>query len=203
MTHSIHITRKREQHTSQWSGGSTTQLAIYPESAVYSDRSFQWRISSAVVEAEESVFTPLPGFWRLLMILEGELFIEHEGHHSLTLQPFDQDSFSGGWTTRSKGKVRDFNLMLAEGNNGELKAIDVAPGLHQELIGVRDNDARHADEALYCVAGSITVLIDEDKVTLQEGDFMLISKMSSAKTITLSNQTQEKATLIKTSILYS
>ncbi|MGG4498122.1 HutD/Ves family protein [Brevibacillus reuszeri] len=203
MTYSIRITRKSAQHTSQWSGGSTTQLAIYPETAVYSDRSFQWRISTAVVEAEESSFTPLPGFWRLLMILEGELFIEHEGHHSVTLQPFEQDSFSGGWTTRSKGKVRDFNLMLAEGNSGELKAIHVAPGLHLELVGVRDHDERHVDEAFYCVNGPVSLLIDEDEVTLQDGDFMLISKMSSAKTITVSNQAQKKVTLIKTSIFYS
>lgn len=202
MTYSIHLSRKSEQNTSQWSGGSTTQLAIYPEGANYSDRRFAWRISSAKVEVEESLFTPLPGFWRLLMIIEGELYIEHEGHHSVTLQPFEQDSFNGGWTTRSKGMVRDFNLMLAEGCSGELKAIHVAPGIHQELAGVRNNDEHHVDEAFYCVDGSLTVLIDEDTITLQEGDFLLISKMSSAKTITISNQKHEKATLIKTSILY-
>ena len=51
--------------TSTWSGGTTTQLAIAPEGAVYAERSFLWRVSSATVELETSDFTPLPDYNRL------------------------------------------------------------------------------------------------------------------------------------------
>ena len=37
----------REQYvTTRWSGGTTTQLAIAPEGAVYADRDFLWRTRS-------------------------------------------------------------------------------------------------------------------------------------------------------------
>lgn len=35
---------------SRWSGGTTTQLAIFPPGASYADRDFLWRVSSAAVE---------------------------------------------------------------------------------------------------------------------------------------------------------
>ena len=40
--------------TTKWSGGLTTQLGIAPASAVYADRDFLWRLSSATVEDAES-----------------------------------------------------------------------------------------------------------------------------------------------------
>ena len=39
--------------TTQWSGGATTQLAIAPKGAVYADRDFLWRLSSATVELDD------------------------------------------------------------------------------------------------------------------------------------------------------
>ena len=44
----IHL-RREDYVTSRWSGGSTTQIAIAPEGALYADRSFLWRLSSATV----------------------------------------------------------------------------------------------------------------------------------------------------------
>ncbi|MGE7596362.1 HutD/Ves family protein [Peribacillus frigoritolerans] len=114
MSFSLKIIRKSEQITSLWSGGKTTQLAIYPEEADYSKRDFKWRISTAEVEVEESLFTHLPGIQRIIMILDGEMSLQHKGKPSMHLSPFEQDRFDGGWTTRSIGKVTDFNLMLAE-----------------------------------------------------------------------------------------
>ena len=63
--------KKEYFSVSSWSGGTTTQLAIEPENAEYKDRDFLWRVSSATVALEESVFTPLPDYERLIMTLEG------------------------------------------------------------------------------------------------------------------------------------
>ena len=62
--------------TTKWSGGLTTQLGIAPAGAVYADRDFLWRLSSATVEDAESDFTALPDYERLISTLEGtiELF---------------------------------------------------------------------------------------------------------------------------------
>jgi len=110
MNSSIRIIRKSEGKVSTWSGGTTTQLYIYPGNAVYADRNFRWRLSSAKVAADESTFTPLPGISRILMIIEGEVEIEHQGHHRTVLKAFEKDSFSGDWTTICKGKAADYNL---------------------------------------------------------------------------------------------
>lgn len=103
---------KRENFvTSDWAGGKTTQLFISPEQADFSKRQFDFRISTATIEVEESDFTILPGFERKLMVLEGEITIEHVGHHTALLNPFEQDHFLGNWQTNSKGKVVDFNVI--------------------------------------------------------------------------------------------
>jgi uncharacterized protein len=119
----IEIMRSNELESSQWSGGTTSQLLIYPENAKYQDRDFLWRLSSASVEVDESVFTSLPGISRILMVIDGELRIEHEGHHSINLSSFQQDSFMGDWSTKSFGRVTDFNLMMANGCSGRVDAI--------------------------------------------------------------------------------
>ena len=64
---------KTEYVTTSWSGGTTTQLAISPEGAVYADRDFLWRLSSATVELERSDFTPLPDYNRFLAVLDGKI----------------------------------------------------------------------------------------------------------------------------------
>ena len=62
--------------TSHWAGGVTTQLAIGPQGTHYADRDFLWRISSAQVALDHSVFTHLPDYHRFLTDLEGELELQ-------------------------------------------------------------------------------------------------------------------------------
>ena len=50
----ITILSKSDYITSNWSGGSTTQLFISPATASYAERNFDFRISSAKVEVAAS-----------------------------------------------------------------------------------------------------------------------------------------------------
>ena len=81
----VEVKRKDELSHNRWSGGVTTQLAIWPEGADYGARRFDWRISTAIVEDEKSVFTALPGIHRLLMILDGEIEVTHNGGRALAM----------------------------------------------------------------------------------------------------------------------
>ena len=101
--------------TTQWSGGATTQLAIAPKSAVYADRDFLWRLSSATVELDESDFTPLPDYDRVISTLRGDMVLAHNGGERLTLHPYEIHDFSGTDDTHSWGRCTDFNLMLRRG----------------------------------------------------------------------------------------
>lgn len=207
MSYAIELVRKNEQTTSNWSGGTTTQIAIYPKDSAYSERNFQWRLSSAKVETEESVFTSLPGIWRLIMVLEGEMRLEHTGHHSVYLKPFEQDSFSGDWTTTSFGKVRDFNLMLSKGCAGELSAIQA---YDQTTIAL---DLKKADpsqfskmtSAFYCVGGGANITIGNSHTyELQEGDLLLINTQADTEEIglTLTSSPQGQTDIVRADIKY-
>lgn len=100
---------------STWAGGKTTQLYLSPEGASLGERNFDWRISSAVVEIEESEFSPFEGYERILIPLEGTLSMEHETENGLINQSVDEFElarFSGSWKTKGKGKLTDFNLIF-------------------------------------------------------------------------------------------
>ena len=112
---------------SAWSGGTTTQLAIFPQEAKYADRDFIWRVSSATVDLEESDFTALPDYDRLIATLEGEIVLTHNGGAPLTLRPFEVHAFSGADATHSVGRCTDFNLMLRRGlASGTMEALHIA-----------------------------------------------------------------------------
>lgn len=120
--------------TSRWSGGTTTELLIWPEGADYSRREFAVRISSAVVELAESDFTALPGVLRYITPLAGGFTLTHPGKEPVVMGPLDAPyRFSGEEQTHCVGKATDFNLML-KGVDGEMRLVTgkvvCARGLH-------------------------------------------------------------------------
>jgi len=106
-----------------WSGGTTTELFIFPLTSVYQQRNFEFRLSKATVETDKSDFTVLPGISRKLMILSGKITISHEGHYSRQLDKFEVDEFEGSWKTSSIGKCTDFNLMTTGNITGKLHGL--------------------------------------------------------------------------------
>lgn len=104
------------QHASTiaWSGGTTTELLIFPKGSLYAERTFGFRISTATIEVESSDFTSLPQYNRLLTVLEGNLEIIHEGRYMRRLSRFENDAFHGSWKTSSRGKARDLNVIYSD-----------------------------------------------------------------------------------------
>ena len=127
------IITPEEYETGVWSGGTTTQLAIYPPGASYADRNFIFRLSSATVDTEQSEFTHLPDYDRWLMIFEGRARLVHDSEKEVTLNPYECDAFDGGISTVSFGRVTDYNLMLRKGGTGSMKAI----GLDENIKEIR------------------------------------------------------------------
>ncbi len=191
------IVRKAEQPTTAWSGGKTTQIAIYPPHAEYGKRNFVWRLSSAKVDLEESTFTKLPGISRVLMVLDGEITLEHQGHHRVQLKAFEQDRFCGGWTTNSLGKASDFNLMMSEHCRGKLNVVAVKKQADIDITdSVGAGDQRTA--AFYCVNGRVQVAADQQNAAeLQAGDVLFIhSKMPDQKVILQISNLEERETQV-------
>jgi environmental stress-induced protein Ves len=168
----VHV-KKIQLTSSEWSGGTTTQLFIYPPAAEYSKRNFIFRISTATVEAEESVFTILPGIKRKLMVLDGSLHIAHKNKYSKHLNKFEQDEFDGGWETNAVGKVTDFNLMLAENKGGRVKALFFKSGEKSEIEFTNTNYV-----GIYFYKGSAEIICAGKKFNAEQGDFLSMENYS-------------------------
>lgn len=155
----MQIISKESLEVNKWSGGTTTELYIYPEDASYASRQFDFRISTATVETETSEFTALPGFTRLIMSLDKPLDLWHDDQH-IHLNTFDVDRFDGGCHTVSKGQVTDFNLMF---NN------------------LYAGDILYTNEGTYQSDQSFVYALDNMKVSgfdLKQGDFLVAGNQS-------------------------
>lgn len=177
MKSKVRVMHKNEFERNRWAGGVTTQLAIWPEEAHYPAGPFTWRLSTARVEAEESVFTPLAGKKRVLMVLEGAIRLEHEGQHSVDLVPYQMDTFSGDWKTRSYGKGTDFNLMMDDTCFGELMHLSIPAGASFNVALQSDAEFDRyytmVTEAYYCLGGEAKVQFANGyTVHLQRGDLL-------------------------------
>lgn len=161
-----HLT-KQDYTVSRWSGGSTTQLAIFPPGAVYARQNFLWRLSSATVELERSDFTPLPDYQRYITVLDGAMALAHDGGSPLSLVPGQVHTFDGGSVTCSEGRCTDYNLMVRKGRcTGSLSALAL-PG------GGRRTVAPGGTLAVFCRSGSVTLTAGAETVTLAPGECAL------------------------------
>jgi environmental stress-induced protein Ves len=167
----LNLTKKEQLSTSTWAGGTTTQLAIYPKDANYKNLDFIFRISTATIDVEQSTFTGLPNVSRVIMVLKGELTIQHKNHYTKQLKKFDTDNFSGNWETTSIGKVTDFNVMTREGARATASGFSLAEKTEKEFI--INSDVM----AVYVSSGEIEIAQSSlQKTTLMQGDIILISK---------------------------
>ena len=151
----MRATRRSEHHTNAWSGGETTELAIFPPNSQYATRDFGWRLSSATVLAETSEFTRLPGYNRILLLLTGELRLQSAGGQGTILHPGEQHAFRGDTPITSHGLATDFNLILGPGWDGSLVHAGLAPSerrIWRPADTTRDT-TRHA--LVYCWQGQV------------------------------------------------
>ena len=199
--YSIKHKNSSEYNTSNWSGGTTTELGIGPEGSCYADREFLWRISSATVDLEESTFTALPDYNRIIMTLEGDIDLCHNNGEWIHLNAFETHSFDGGDDTVSKGKVVDFNLMTRKGDAGgamiplvfpEDKAVSEICVTETSLS---DMNIYH-EAMLYCHCGPVSVVLeDEREHVLNAGESLWMKGDFSGASVTVRGEAGARAVL--------
>ncbi len=170
---------------SKWSGGTSTQLFISPEGATVTDRNFDWRISSALVEAEESDFTLFEGYERILIPLKGKLEMEHQTPNGTIQQnvgEFELARFSGSWPTKAKGKVMDFNVIFKPNYHTKVQVTHFSE--EEEVFVLEENT-----HVLFLQAGSCNLngnlLHAPVLIVIEEGDETLISCSAGSTMISL------------------
>lgn len=162
--------------TSTWSGGTTTEVYIYPQGADYKKRDFKFRLSMAVAHDEYSTYTELEGVKRYLISLKNTAVITHEGRYSVVLAPFgDVDCFMGDWKTTAQGAIHDFNLMLA---NGAMGSMEVVREKEQQL------QPEYSHIAFYFTEDAKAVICERE-YSLHAGDALIISDIRESGKIKL------------------
>lgn len=109
---------------SDWSGGKTKELYLFPPTSRYLNRDFEFRLSTASVSLEETTFSDLSGYHRIIMTLDHPMtLINHTSHKTVDLHPFQAYYFEGSDRIRSIGKCTDFNFIFNDDYCGKLMAI--------------------------------------------------------------------------------
>ena len=153
--------------TSAWSGGTTTELFLYPEGGSYAARNFLFRISSATVDLEESDFTALPGVERYITPLQGSFTLTHPGTSPVELPPLAPPyRFPGDIPTHCVGKATDFNLML-KGCQGVMQ-------LHRCSAPIRIGF-----NGFYAVENGVFTL-EAQRFEMRKGDLLIIFSKEAA-----------------------
>lgn len=159
MINSFIILDPSKQTTTEWSGGTTTQLYIFPEESSFAEKNFQFRISTAKVAVTESDFTPFQGYERMLMILDGSLFINHHNQYSRMLNQYDVDVFNGDWKTNAKGLVTDFNVIFKDIKGGSLFNESIKKGTIKPI---------YSEDffAAYLVKGKANLIVEDNNTPI-------------------------------------
>ena len=98
--------------------GVTRELALWPESARLERGDFDWRISSAPVNAP-GPFSLFPGVERTLVVTEGAGLVLAHGDRAprARLRRLEPYRFAGDWPTTAElphGAITDLNVMVRE-----------------------------------------------------------------------------------------
>ncbi len=113
---------------SKWSGGTTAQLMIFPESSEYKDRDFDFRISVATIDDETSVFTSLPDYHRYMVALSEQINITNNDM-PVELKRCELYEFEGYDKVESFGKATDLGIMCRRGKcHADVRVVEYEMG---------------------------------------------------------------------------
>lgn len=181
----------KDYRTMPWKngGGSTTELAIFPEQA--SIDSFVWRLSTATV-AQDGPFSHFSQIDRSLAILSGQAMILKASKEASSGSRLTQESipyrFRGEdpiYAELEAGTIVDLNLMTRR---------DACQHFMQRLSGgdhqVRAEDAQQV--LLFCEKGNAQV---SKHTKLEAGDLLLLEEEHEGQGIHLHIQADEDSIL--------
>ena len=175
----VRVFHSSDYRVTNWSGGRTTELAIAPEGSLYAERKFLWRFSTATAEVEESTYTSLPDYNRVILSLRGLLRLSHDDATWRDFAEFEPYAFDGGVTTQARGKVVDLNLMLRKGRcSGTMIPILGGPGLRTDVTTELAAALPGAEDLLvFCFEGAAEAVGLEGSWPLEAGDTLHVSNL--------------------------
>ena len=163
----VTLLRVNDFQVSDWSGGKTKQLYLSPPTGHYGKREFDYRLSTATVEAAESEFSDLSGFHRILMSLDHTLHLHNASRQEETvLAPFTPYFFEGSDSITSRGTCTDFNLIYSDHYQGQMLAISDGQELSQD----------EAIQFIYALSDLMVTGTDLPSLNLETGQLLIVEK---------------------------
>ncbi|WP_338838752.1 HutD family protein [Flavobacterium ginsenosidimutans] len=157
----IQLLSKKNTNPSIWSGGLTYEYMIYPKTAIYADRDFVFRISSATIEQTPSEFTKFKGYYRYLVMLDNSLQIEVNKEKKV-YEKYEIMEFHSDDDVTSFTKGIDFNWMVSEKIS------------HHKLEIVNRNQNCNADVVILFSLHATVITINEKQHHLEPYDLLVI-----------------------------
>ncbi len=172
----LQVLREKDYSVSSWEGGKTTEIYMEPREGSYQDRNFLFRISSATVELDKSIFTDLPDYDRILMTFHGDIELSHNGGEFEHFQECTPYSFDGADRTESRGRVTDFNLMLRKGRcRGLMIPLRMMGKEHTDLRSIIHELPEASLLLLYLYQGNLEIHAGMERLKLAAKESLVIS----------------------------
>ena len=163
----VTLLKSNDFQVSDWSGGKTKQLYLFPPTGHYGKRDFDYRLSTATVELAESQFSDLSGFHRILMSLDHTLHLHNASRQEETvLAPFTPYFFEGSDSITSRGTCTDFNLIYSDHYQGQMLAISDGQELSQD----------EAIQFIYALSDLMVTGTDLPSLNLEIGQLLIVEK---------------------------
>jgi environmental stress-induced protein Ves len=176
----IRCVSKEKFKTTGWSGGETTEFFIYPENSSYAERNFLFRISSATITDDYSIFTKLEGIERHLVVIEGVITLKHNECAGHKLNPYIPHRFSGEWKTESFGNCKDFNLMINGNIEGSLECIRANTDKSQNIV------SNNSVSVFYCDQGTTFIEYGDMEYSIDKHTLLVLETEDVNEYISLS-----------------
>lgn len=200
MENGYEIIRRGNFKKMSWSGGTIQELFIYPEKTVYEKRDFIFVLSTATVDVEESDFTVLDNFNRIILSLDNELNLTHNAQKKTTLKKYQPHLFYGGDNTKSQGKVNDYNfIMNRESCYGDVMCFSISKG--SIVYPKKSSDScEKILEVVYCTRGSLAFQKEGVNISINQGELLIIDQKAIGKDYIFSNIGLEPCDIILSTI---
>ncbi|MET3027906.1 HutD family protein [Flavobacterium sp. UW10123] len=157
----IKLFSKKNTKPSIWSGGLTYEYMIYPKTAIYADRDFVFRISSATIEQTPSEFTKFKGYYRYLVMLDNDLDVE-VNKEKKEYEKYEIMEFNSNDEVTSFTKGTDFNWMVSEKIS------------HHKLEITNSNQNCTAEIVILFSLDTTVIIINEKLYHLEPYDLLVI-----------------------------
>jgi environmental stress-induced protein Ves len=159
------------QIISEWSGGRTRQLFIYPYNAS-GGTSFDYifEITSSTMSDEETQYTVYKNYHRILMVIKDSTTLTHEDGRIVSLGQYSYDEFDGECLTFSKGCATDYELMIRKGNKGFIDVLSLNEDDEQNNLLCCHPNYPFAYHGFFCHQGNCRIQVGKEKFLLSESD---------------------------------